>query len=241
MTKKLLVEFPESKVLSSVHSRADDFLKEMSESESSSIPSVMESKQQSTLAADNGSPLLQKIRLEDKPDIVGVDHCLDEGNFPDEINGSSKLDYLKQHPFDKSTSYSSTFELQEHRQVENAAAAGVEHCQDEGNFLEEINRSKFESEQQIGDILEKNDDTAGVDPSQNGGHDLRESNGSSISDGEAVPPQKSEENCSISMESSRQEGRLQETQVIEKFESGVYVILMLRPDGIKIFKRVKFR
>jgi hypothetical protein len=90
-------------------------------------------------------------------------------------------------------------------------------------------------------IHEKIDKTARVDQSEGGINVRQESNGSTISIvGEMLSPQNSG-NGSISPRDCSRDERLQETQVFEKFESGVYVLVVLRDDGIKIFKRVKFR
>jgi hypothetical protein len=90
-------------------------------------------------------------------------------------------------------------------------------------------------------IHEKIDKTARVDQSEGGINVRQESNGSTISIvGEMLSPQNSGNGSISPLDSSRDE-RLQETQVFEKFESGVYVLVVLRDDGIKIFKRVKFR
>lgn len=116
--------------------------------------------------------------------------------------------------------------------------------------------SSFESEQQSAPVMptsdsdssslqeqrpEGNDDEAsGVVPSMDGGNvTLQESNNSFVSNTEVSPPQ-SKENSSRPPESYRpvREG---ETSIIEQFEHGVYVTLILLPNGIKVFKRVRFR
>lgn len=57
---------------------------------------------------------------------------------------------------------------------------------------------------------------------------------------EATVPPQSFENDSKSLIPSRsvREG---ESQVIEQFEPGVYVTLIVKPSGLKVFKRVRFR
>lgn len=101
-------------------------------------------------------------------------------------------------------------------------------------------QSSFESEQQSGtDIpasdsdssnlqeqrLEGNNDVSEVVPSIDGGNVRRE---------------RSSENSTRSHESSRpvREG---ETSVIEQFEHGVYVTVIVLHDGSKVFKHVRFR
>lgn len=84
--------------------------------------------------------------------------------------------------------------------------------------------------------LEENVDAA--DPSQDGENVRQGSYGSSVI-GAAVPPQSSEYGSGSSNTSRpRREG---ETETIEQFAPGVYVTLIVRTNGIKIFKRVKFR
>ncbi|KAJ7979857.1 Regulator of chromosome condensation (RCC1) family with FYVE zinc finger domain [Quillaja saponaria] len=75
--------------------------------------------------------------------------------------------------------------------------------------------------------------------SQNGGNVNHHRNSSSVSNiGEAVPPQSSE-NGSGSPDRSTI-GINREKQVIEHFEPGVYVTLVVLPNGSKVFKRVRF-
>ncbi|XP_058729415.1 PH, RCC1 and FYVE domains-containing protein 1-like [Vicia villosa] len=194
-------------------------------------------------ATDIDSSKLENIQLIENADIIEVDSCLAE----------SKLECLQQNALDISTPDSGNLELQDHRLEENADVK-VDSCQDEGNFLDECNKQTLESKQHNSpdittsdsetsklqeQIYEKIDKTARCDQSETGINVRHESNGSSISSvGEVMSPQSSE-NGSISGDSSR-DGSLQETQVFEKFESGIYVLLKLRADGIKIFKRVKF-
>lgn len=92
------------------------------------------------------------------------------------------------------------------------------------------------------DIIEENSEVAGVDPSQDGENVLQESNISKchLSNAEAAVPPQTSENDSKPLDSSRP-GREGETQVIEQFEPGVYVTLIVKPSGIKVFKRVRFR
>ncbi|XP_029125245.1 PH, RCC1 and FYVE domains-containing protein 1, partial [Cajanus cajan] len=88
--------------------------------------------------------------------------------------------------------------------------------------------------------IEENHETIGVDPlSQDGENVPQESNNSSLSNNETSMPSQNSENDSRSQESSRssKEG---ETHVIEQFEPGVYVTLIVKPGGVKVFKRVRF-
>jgi len=291
MTEKLPADIPESIILSTIQTRAEDFLKEFlgsdkSESESNqqdahdisaadndssklenahdksaadndssklenahdksaadNDSSKLENAHEKS-AADDDSSKLENIGPVEHAAIVRVDSCL----------GQSKLEYL-QHAVDISTSNSGNFELQDHRIEDNADVVGVDHCQNKGNSLEEINKPTLESElcnstdtatsdsetSKLQErIHEKIDETARVDQSESEINVCRETNGScKFSGGEEVSPQNSE-NSSTSLDSSRHE-RLPESQFFEKFQSGVYVLLTLRADGIKIFKRVKFR
>ncbi|CAL0329577.1 unnamed protein product [Lupinus luteus] len=146
---------------------------------------------------------------------------------------------------------------------ENVETARVDLSQAEGNVLQESNGSFVSSNE--GEVMaqtSENVDTARVDTTQAEENVLQESNGSFESSiEEEVIPQSSENgtrlldsttgrqgetqvvetsgNGSRSLESSRPM-RQGETQVIEQFERGVFVTLILRPDGIKVFKRVRF-
>ncbi|XP_028785573.1 PH, RCC1 and FYVE domains-containing protein 1 isoform X1 [Neltuma alba] len=95
----------------------------------------------------------------------------------------------------------------------------------------DINGSKLQEHKII--------DPVGVEPSQDSGSSLQESNRSSVSSIEAATTPQSLENGSQSPDSMKQ-GRETESQVIEQFESGVYVTLVIRPSGRKAFKRVRF-
>ncbi|KAL5058301.1 hypothetical protein RYX36_029905 [Vicia faba] len=116
------------------------------------------------------------------------------------------------------------------------------------NFLEENPKSvtcpvprNLESKKQSERVIEENNDEAAeVNPSQDAGDVFQESNGSSLSNTEAtVAPPQSSENDSKSLNSSRsvREG---ESQIIEQFEPGVYVTLIVKPNGNRVFKRVRF-
>lgn len=125
------------------------------------------------------------------------------------------------------------------------------------NFLEENPKyetcsvaSNLESEQQSepvsnngklkGKIIEENNNEAAeVNPSQDVGNVFQENNGSSSSNTEARVASQSSENDSRTLNPSRsvREGN---TQVVDQFEPGVYVTLIVRPDGKRLFKSVKF-
>jgi hypothetical protein len=297
VTEKLPVDIPETNILSTIHTRAEDFLKEISESETSELESkqpeahdisatdsdssnlenislvkdadsvevdsclekLVESLQQNAhdiSTPPSGTFELQDHRLEQNADILGDDRRQDEGNILDEINKPT-LESKQQNSHDISTPQRGTFELQDHKVEQNVDdVLGDDRCQNEGNILDEINKPTLESKQQNSPdittsdsdtsklqvlIHEKIDKTARVDQSEGGINVRQESNGSTISIvGEMLSPQNSG-NGSISPRDSSRDERLQETQVFEKFESGVYVLVVLRDDGIKIFKRVKFR
>lgn len=112
-------------------------------------------------------------------------------------------------------------------------------------------QSSFESEQQSAPNLSESDsessnlqriegngEVSEVVPSIDAGSVPQESNRSYLSSTGAFPP--SSENSSRSADSHRtvQEG---ETSVIEQFEHGVYITVIVLSDGSKIFKRVRFR
>lgn len=89
--------------------------------------------------------------------------------------------------------------------------------------------------------LEVNVEATVTDPSQDVGSAPQESSGSSTgsSTGVAVPSQSSEYGSgSLNPSRSRREA---ETETIEQFVPGVYVTLIVRPNGTKLFKRVRFR
>jgi len=128
------------------------------------------------------------------------------------------------------------------------------------NFLEENPKSEtcsvasnVESEQQSEPVSnngklkeqrieENNNEAAEVNPSQDVGNVFQENNGSSSSNTEATAASQSSENDLRTLNPSRsvREGN---TQIVEQFEpnSGVYVTLIVRPDGKRFFKSVKFR
>lgn len=92
-------------------------------------------------------------------------------------------------------------------------------------------------------IIEENnnDSAAAVNSSQDIGNVIQESNPSSSSNTEATAaaPQSSENDLRSSHPSGS--GREGEAQIIEQFEPGVYVTLVVKPSGIRSFKRVRFR
>jgi len=123
------------------------------------------------------------------------------------------------------------------------------------NFLEENPKSEtcsvassLESEQQSEPVsnngkqrIEENyNEAAEVNPSQDVGNAFQENNGSSSSNTEATAASQSSENDSRTLNPSRsvREGN---SQIVDQFEPGVYVTLIVRPDGKRLFKSVKFR
>uniref|UniRef100_I1N357 FYVE-type domain-containing protein n=1 Tax=Glycine max TaxID=3847 RepID=I1N357_SOYBN len=84
--------------------------------------------------------------------------------------------------------------------------------------------------------IEENNETVGVDPSSQDEGNVQVSNSSSLSNNEASMPS---QNDSKSQHSSRP-GKEGEMQVMEQFEPGVHVTLIVKPGGVRIFKRVKF-
>ncbi|KAK7243074.1 hypothetical protein RIF29_37858 [Crotalaria pallida] len=84
--------------------------------------------------------------------------------------------------------------------------------------------------------LEENDDAAAeVNPSINEGNVLQENNRSYESSTEVPLP--SSNSSSLEPYKSGKEG---EISVIEQFERGVYITVMVLPSGSKVFKRVRF-
>ncbi|XP_029130774.1 PH, RCC1 and FYVE domains-containing protein 1 [Cajanus cajan] len=296
--KEMIEKFPqettESKNFKSVLTQVEDFLKENLECKASSSPPKLGSMKQN--APDISAPSsdfskLQIDRLEENVDVTKVDPCLNKGNFLNESE-KSMLDPKQQNVCDLPTLNSGFSKLQKYKLEEQTDGIGGNQCQDEGNFVEENNKSELESKQQnkpssnvstsemqehkleeyaievdpyqdkwnlleesntpnmlalisdvselLKDRLEENVEVTRVDQSQVEGYVLQESNGSrSLEFSSGIMPPQNLHNCSRSLDSSRFE-RQGEIQVIEKFEHGVYVTLVLRSDGIKIFKQVKF-
>lgn len=286
MTEKLPLEIPESKILRTMHTRAEDFLKEVSKSETFSLPSKLASEQQNAPAiptSDSGYSKPQENKLEENVAAAGIHLSKAGADVLQESNGSKLESEQQNAPITPALdSVSST--LEECRLEENVDSAGVDPSQDGRDVLQESNNglnlefeqqnaldahasgivpsklqesngSMMDSEQQkthdipASDIVssklqnyrvQENVVTVGFDSSKAGGNVLPESNGSSVfSTGGAMLPQASK-NGSRSLDSSRPR-RQGETQVIEQFERGIFVTLILRPDGIKVFKRVRFR
>jgi len=99
--------------------------------------------------------------------------------------------------------------------------------------VSDSNSSKLQERRKEG-----NDDASGVVPSPKGENTFEETSNSSTSSPVVTPP------------SSRKVSRLRdsglhvtegERPVIEQFESGVYVTLVVLPSGYKVFKRIRFR
>lgn len=80
-------------------------------------------------------------------------------------------------------------------------------------------------------------DSAGLEQSQDSGNSLQEGR-PSVSSPEAAGTPKSLESGSQSSDPMRPVG---EVEVIEQFEPGVFVTLLVSPDGTKVFKRIRFR
>jgi hypothetical protein len=194
---------------------------------------TLESKQQNShdiSTPQRGTFELQDHKVEQNvDDVLGDDRCQNEGNILDEINKPT-LESKQQNSPDITTSDSDTSELQVQPTLESKQQNSPD-----------ITTSDSDTSKLQVLIHEKIDKTARVDQSEGGINVRQESNGSTISIvGEMLSPQNSGNGSISPLDSSRDE-RLQETQVFEKFESGVYVLVVLRDDGIKIFKRVKFR
>ncbi|KAK7395009.1 hypothetical protein VNO78_15550 [Psophocarpus tetragonolobus] len=85
--------------------------------------------------------------------------------------------------------------------------------------------------------IEENNENEKVDSSsQEDGNVLQGSNSSSLSNSQASL---SSQNSSKSQDYARR-SKEEETQVIEQFEPGVYVTLIVKTGGVKVFKRVRF-
>ncbi|OIV89613.1 hypothetical protein TanjilG_15808 [Lupinus angustifolius] len=222
-----------------------------------------EQKQHDIVASDNVSSKQQNHIVEENVDTARVDPSqAEEEHVLQESNASMmELEEQKQHDIVASDNDSSK---QKNNIVEeNVDTARVDSSQAEENVLKESNGSFVSSiEGEAIPQTSENVDTARVDSSQAEENVLQENNGSFVPsiEGEVIP-QTSENgtrlldsttgrqgetqvvetsgNGSRSLESSRPM-RQGETQVIEQFERGVFVTLILRPDGIKVFKRVRF-
>lgn len=104
------------------------------------------------------------------------------------------------------------------------------------NSLQQNAPNKLDSNDSSSKLQDENSETEGVESSsRDEGNVLQESNNSYLSNNEA----------SMSLQNSLREPsrsmREGETQVIEQFEPGVYVTLIVKPNGIRTFKRVRFR
>ncbi|KAL9315225.1 hypothetical protein ACSQ67_016226 [Phaseolus vulgaris] len=87
--------------------------------------------------------------------------------------------------------------------------------------------------------IEENAETEGDESSSRDEANVLQKTSSSLSNNDASMSSQNSLNYSKSQVSSRsiKEG---ETQVIEQFEPGVYVTLIVKPNGVKVFKRVRF-
>jgi len=264
MTDNLPREISESRNLRNVLIRVKDFLKKTSESEICSSPKLeIKAKIASDIPPSNNDS--SKLQAEENVDATEAKPSEDElekskrSNLEpkqqnvdhDEERNKSKLNSIQQN---KPTSDTSTSNMHEHELDERVHAIEVNHCEDRGNSLRESDEpTKSEIEHQnaprsissASDVSEMSDDNrveenvkvAGVDESQEQEHVFQNCIGSYASTiGKTMPS----ENSNKGSRSSRH-GKQGEVQVIEKFDRGVYVILMLQSDGTKKFKRVKFR
>ncbi|KAL9303701.1 hypothetical protein ACSQ67_020964 [Phaseolus vulgaris] len=263
MTDNLPREISESRNLRNVLIRVKDFLKKTSESEICSSPKLeIKAKIASDIPPSNNDS--SKLQAEENVDATEAKPSEDElekskrSNLEpkqqnvdhDEERNKSKLNSIQQN---KPTSDTSTSNMHEHELDERVHAIEVNHCEDRGNSLRESDEpTKSEIEHQnaprsissASDVSEMSDDNrveenvkvAGVDESQEQEHVFQNCIGSYASTiGKTMPS----ENSNKGSRSSRH-GKQGEVQVIEKFDRGVYVILMLQSDGTKKFKRVKF-
>jgi len=109
------------------------------------------------------------------------------------------------------------------------------------NFQQQNVPNSLDSNNNSSKLQEQNNETGGVESSsRDEGNVLQESNSSSLSNNEASMSSQNSLNYSKSHGSSRstKEG---ETQLTEQFEPGVYVTLIVKANGVKVFKRVRFR
>lgn len=119
------------------------------------------------------------------------------------------------------------------------------HAQAE-EFLDEEKRLEASSSrlslkskpQSAPDLPSSDSNSSGVVPSQDGENTFEETSNSSTSSTLVSPP--NSRNISRLRDSSIHltEG---ERSIIEQFESGVYVTLVVLPNGYKVFKRIRFR
>lgn len=147
--------------------------------------------------------------------------------LPPEISGSETLrtmqarakDFIEEKIEFESSSFPSSFESVQQRAPDIPAS--------------ESDSPKLQQQR-----LEENAAAAEVNASRNVGNVLQESNRSFDSSTEVPPP--SSGNSSTSLDSYKP-GKEGETSVIEQFERGVYVTVIVLPSGSKVFKRVRFR
>ncbi|KAG2380596.1 Villin-4 protein [Vigna angularis] len=250
VTDKLPGEISESRHLKDVLIRVKNFLKETSESETSSSPNLKTKPKvapeiptsnndsskfhaEDKVAATEAKPCQDELEQSKKSNLKheqqNVDH--DKQNLHEETD-KSKLESTQQNI---PSSDSITSEMHEHKLDEIVHVIEVIHCENRGNSIKESDGSKQEIENQkdrtlssssdISELLDDhrldNAEVAGVDESQEQDHVFHECIGAQM-------------NLENSEDGSRSSppGNQGEVQVIEKFAHGVYVILMLQPDGL---------
>ncbi|KAK7279227.1 hypothetical protein RJT34_24273 [Clitoria ternatea] len=124
--------------------------------------------------------------------------------------------------------------LQENMDLESFSPQGLQSEQENELDVPALDRNSSELQEQR---LEGNDDVSSSVSSTEEGKILEERNNSSLSS-TGVPPSSSERSSKF-----RDNGILVrdgERSIIEQFEHGVYVTLIVLPDGSKVFKRVRF-
>lgn len=137
--------------------------------------------------------------------------------------------FLKQNIELESSSFKASFES------EQQSAPNIQASHSNSSNLQD---QKLEEDDRVSVVVQSHKENRPRSP--DGGNVLQESESinSSVSGSGASLP--SSENSSRSPESYKPviEG---EVSVIEQFEHGVYITLILLPGGIKVFKRVRFR
>ncbi|QCE03203.1 hypothetical protein DEO72_LG8g1225 [Vigna unguiculata] len=225
VTDKLPGEISESRHLKDVLIRVKDFLKETSDSETSSSPKL---KTMTKIAPVRGTSNndSSKFHAEKKVAATEAKPCQDEVQQRKKSNlklheetDKSKLESTQQKT---PTSDSSTSDKLD----EIVHVIEVNNCEERGNSIKESDGSKSEIENRKPRTL------------SSASSDLSEMSDDHVFH-DCIGTPMTSENSEESSRSSRP-GNQGDVQVIEKFDHGVYVILMLQPDGTKIFKRVKF-
>ncbi|KAI4318034.1 hypothetical protein L6164_025846 [Bauhinia variegata] len=124
-------------------------------------------------------------------------------------------------------------------QEPEAPSSSAENLESDQQNAPDASATESESSKLQEQETKENVDAVGANPSQDGGNTPEKSKTPSVSSTEGAMPPQSVENGSRSPDHSR-DGIEGGKQVIEQFEPGVYVSLIVLPSGTKLFKRVRF-